>query len=201
MIQKVLSMIVFLSLLFCSTASAYVSDEFESLDDAEEWAKEIGIEYYEDPDYFNCYDETFDVFYNESDDVYLDFIDGESITEGLEEVLSNRGYTYSDGIWSNEDGFYYEDSWEYMSWDEADALYDASEVEYCDECGNIIEDKYSDHDKDCPNNPQREEEREDREAMEEDAREERRDVIVIVAVIVGALVIINYLDKRKRREK
>lgn len=199
--QKMLITTILLSYLLCGTAFAYVSDEFETFEEAEEWAKKIGTEYYGDPNYFNCYDETFDVFYNESNGVYLDFIDMESISEGIGEVLLNRGYTYSDGIWSDGDGFYYEDSWEYMSWDEAQALCEEYGVDYCGECENIIEDRYSDHDEDCPNNPQREIEMEEAETRKEESRKETNEAIVAMAVIAGVLWLINYLDKRKMRKK
>ncbi len=200
MFKRILFMISILFLLLCDTVFAYVSDNFETVEEAEEWAKEIGIEYYDDANYFNCYDENFDVFYNESNDVYLDFIEGESITEGLGEVLLNRGYTYSDGIWSDEYGFYYEDSWEYMSWDEAEELYDESGANHCEECENIIEDRYSDHDESCPNNPQREVEREEKETRKEDTRTEQNETVVIVVVVIGVLAILSYLEKRKQRK-
>lgn len=196
MVQKVLITIILLSFLLCGTAAAYVSDEFETWEEAEEWAEKIGTEYYEDPDYFNCYDETFDVFYNESSGIYLDFIEEESITEGIGEVLLNRGYTYSDGIWSDGYGFYYEDSWEYMSWDEAQALYDEYGVDYCPECENIIEDS-SDHDEDCPNNPQREIEREEAERRKED----RNEAIIVLAVTFVVLPLICSLGTGKKRKK
>lgn len=204
MAQKILLTIILLSFLLCGTASAYVSDEFETLEEAEEWAEKIGMEYYEDPDYFNFYDETFDVFYNESNGVYLDFIEGEWISEGIGEVLLSRGYTYSDGIWIDGDGFYYEDSWEYMSWDEAQALYEEYGVDYCGECENIIEDRYSDHDEDCPNNPNRESGKGKVETREEESFEEPVLEYIIVSLVLAfpflLCIICHIRDKIKIRK-
>ena len=70
--KKRATAIIICILLFINHVSAAVLYEFGNLEDAKEWVREIGTEYYEDSDYFDSYNEQLDVFYNSDDMIYLD---------------------------------------------------------------------------------------------------------------------------------
>ena len=65
--KKRATAIIICILLFINHVSAAVLYEFGNLEDAKEWVREIGTEYYEDSDYFDSYNEQLDVFYNSDD--------------------------------------------------------------------------------------------------------------------------------------
>lgn len=164
-------------------------------------ARSVGYEEYGDYNFFSHYDPDLEVFFNDYGDIYLDVTREDiAIGVGFGEILRSRGYLYSDGIWYDEYGYYYEGSWEYSSWDQLEKEMEDAGVDICDECGNVIADKYEDHSDYCPNNPYVIEEQEAEEAREEARKESIESIIwsgVFLFGFYGIFSFIDYLDRRK----
>lgn len=176
--------------------------EFASEEDIQ-MVREVAVEHYEDPNYFDCYDPELDVFFNEPGGVYLD-ISGGSVNFGLGfgEILSGRGYQFSEeaGIWYNDVGYYYDYSWEYVTWEELEEEMENAGVYICDECENAITDSNEDHREDCSNHPAVIEAREAEEREKEKKEEAVNSLLWFSALAgggVGISYFVNYLGKRK----
>ena len=197
--KKRATAIIICILLFINHVSAAVLYEFGNLEDAKEWVREIGTEYSEDSDYFDSYNEQLDVFYNSDDMIYLDFVDGEVVFESVGELLESRGYTYSDGIWSDGEGFYYEDSWNYMSWSEAEEEAREAGISYCPECERVIYES-GDHSEECPESPINREQSD----LKAEASRENQDVLFYLKLggaIICAWVFVCIVKRLVTRKK
>jgi len=127
-----------------------------------------------------------DCLYDADTDRYAD--ESGTIYDSLSEYMEGMGYTHDpdSGIWEDSEGFYYEDSWTYMSWEEAAQVAEEAGVSICSDCENEICDGEG-HAEGCP------------EAQEEEQIEEEEPSITGLLVLsIAFLWLIGALSSAHR---
>ena len=109
------------------------------------------------------------------------------------EAYEAHGYTYhADGdLWIGDYGYLVDGEYH---------AYPEDVPDYCNDCENIIEDRYNDHDEDCVNNPNMKEVQEAAETKEESQDNFLAVIFWIFVLIAGMCAVFSFLGRLGRKK-
>lgn len=130
-----------------------------------------------------------DCLYDEETGRYAD--ENGTIYDNLSEYMESMGYTYYPDarIWSDSEGFYYEDSWVYMSWEEAEEVAEENGVYICPDCEEVVYERES-HLEECGA------ERTEQEGTEEHTQGSPKIFLACAFLIAAVFCTVHFLRKR-----